>query len=247
MIETPEQENFFQNITTSVYIAVKVITDNYSYSNLIFNSILSYNSALTFYNQSGSATSSASNSLVIIQSTLNSIEFNYHLFINNNRIILINNISSLYSCVYAGNLNAVVNPALYANPSYLGGSLDSFNIVDGTNVTNNMFLYERSSLRIHDDTWIEVISGAPETTKGCMYPDVSYSGGVNTYGYTKNIYQDVLIFSEDGPAGYVDGVVRLFGNKFSALSEFLHNGDTYIIFPNVYRNNQNQFYAVRKN
>lgn len=248
------RELYFRNLTSLVIIAFKVETDNLTYSNLLLNNILSFNSANSFYNQSGSISTSSSSSEFPMICLSSNLPMNYYLFINDNRIILTVNISNVYNTCYIGKLDSVVNPAVYPNPIFVGGHASSrTQLISDTDTHNTVFLFSagtsnsegRPKLRKSDNSW-SVVSSQTNNNYSFFYPPYYTNNNEYYRNYNTTELEKVLIYLPEGPAGYLDGIYKIFGNNLSACSEFEIDSEDYIIFPNVFRALQKTHFAIKK-
>lgn len=248
------RELYFRNTNSLVIIGMKVVTDNLTYFNLILNTILTFNSANSFYNQTGTiSTSSTSQTAFPVMGLSLVIPMTYHAFINDNRLILVANISSIYNMCYIGKFDAVINPAQYQNPVFVGGHLNEKSyLISNVSDNNTVFMLNSSGsnnkIRLQDDSFSNVYT-LEFSGRNCFYPMFSglQSSGVSDSSYYKtNEIERLLIFGVNEPLGYIDGVYRVFGSNFSALSTFNIDGEDYILFPNIFRQSDETYYAIKK-
>ena len=250
------RELYFRNINSLVIICFKVETDNLNYSNLLLNNILYFDSSVSFYQQSGSiSTSSTSSEFPMISLSYN-LPMNYYLSVNDNRVLFTVNISNVYNTCYIGKIDSVVNPAIYPNPIFVGGHANSRTMpLSNTENDNTLFIFRdavnttltgRPRIRKQDNSW-QLVTSLSMNDHSFFYPSYSSSDTNEYFSHFETTEQErILIFNSDGPAGYLDGIFRIYGNNLSACSEYTIDGDDYIIFPNIFRSLQKTHFSIKK-
>lgn len=246
------RELYFRNTNSLVIIGMKVVTDDLTYFNLILNTVLTFNSANSFYDQTGTiSTSSTSQTAFPVMGLSLVIPMTYHAFINDNRLILVANISSIYNMCYIGKFDAVINPAQYQNPVFVGGHLNEKSyLISNVSDDNTVFMLNRfgrnNKIRLQDNSFSNVYT-LENSGANCFYPMLEVLDSYNYSAYYKtNEIERLLIFGVNEPLGYIDGVYRVFGSNFSALSTFNIDGEDYILFPNIFRQSDSTYYAIKK-
>lgn len=246
------RELFFRNITSGVIIAFKYYSA-YNYNTIILNNILSFNSALSFFAQSGSIASSLSNNFPVISTGIN-LPITYYLSVNDNRVAFVLNISTLFIPAYVGKIYSVVNPAQYPNPIFVGGTYSSSSdqlYIQG-NVTSFMFSNKTTTasgsnkIRLENDSWNVAATVDDNVNLSFIFPKNSSGTSTENFDSSEIEVDKILIFNPNGPAGYIDGFVRLFGYGFTATSEFTLDSEDYIVFPEINSVHQSRFFGFKK-
>lgn len=250
------RELYFKNSVTNTVIGFKE-TSGTGYSNLILNSCLDYSASLNFYSQPGSVPHNPQNTVLISSKmpvlALNNVAMSYWLFIDDDRVVIIVNISSVYNSAYLGRCYQIGTPAQYPMPLYVGGNaLSETMLTSSTDSNNTGFMNTRSSdfaskIKAPDGTWTAVprLSGnATVTTGGSIYPP-KLTTDLKTQGGTYETF-DFTILTGSSTIAKLKDVIWVAASDLTTGSEITTEDGTYVIFNDIYRTTSADYFAVKK-
>lgn len=251
------RELYFKNNATDTVIGFKEISGT-GYSNLILNSCLSYSGSLDFYNQPGSVPNNPFNTVLISSKMpvlgLNDVAMNYWLFIDDDRVVIVVNISSVYNAAYLGRCYQIGTPEQYPHPLFVGGNCrNQTQQTSDINSDNTNFMNERSGnygskIRTPDGQWLEVprasYNGSDTTTTGRIFPPKE-PNQLKTSGGTYETF-DFTVFSITSTLAKLKDVIWIAANDLTTGSEITTEDGTYVIFNDVFRTTAADYFAVKK-
>jgi len=255
------RQMYFKNSVTDVIIGFKEVSSSPDYFNLLLNSPTSYSGSFDFYNQINSIlhypnnTATSSNSMPVL-ACLNT-PMNFWLFIDNDRVIIVLKCNTNYNSAYLGRFEQYGSPLQYPKPIFIGGHAKSSTMLNSSTASGNeCFIFENSEkknnggarLRKYDTTWVTIGNSSQtlDTGSGAIYPTMSLSTE-NNYT-TDNTYdlEPLILYTDTSAAGELKNIFWLTGRGLSAESEISIGADNYIIFPNIFRTTNKDFYCIKK-
>lgn len=254
------RELFFRNIDSDVVIGFKVNTNNTTYFNLLLNICNSYNAANSFYSQVGSINHYPDNSVstndIAPILTLHDNAINYWFFLNNRRLIVVAKASTSYVSLYLGKFLAYGSNGQYPKPFFAGANgYDINQLLSDTDAKNEAFMYQRSTkikglsvLKDENSNWIKIInsSAVGSVGYGMIYPtNILQSKLAKNTDNTYNLIPTIL-FNDTSAAGELDGVNIISGIGLSPENTLTINTEEYVIFNNIFRTTQSDFFAIKK-
>ncbi len=260
-VVSSSRELYFKNSITNVIIGFKEVSNSTDYFNLLLNSCNSYSNSLDFFNQIGSIphfpnnTASSGNAMPVL--SLINTPMNYWAFIDNDRLILVVKCNTSYNSCYLGRFEQLGSPNQYPKPIFIGGNATNSTMLNSSTAsTNECFCFENSEkknnggarFRKYDGTWLSLANGSSnlEDTFGAIYP--TYQLGILN-SYTTDLTYDVeplILYTDTSAAGELKNIFWLNGRGLSAESEIIIDGENYIIFPNIFRTTNKDFYCIKK-
>lgn len=255
------RELYFKNSVTDVIIGFKEVSSSPDYFNLLLNSINSYSGSFDFYNQIGSIPHFPENTVITSNSmpvlSLINTPMNYWAFIDNDRLILVVKCNTSYNSCYLGRFEQFGSPSQYPKPIFVGGNATSSTMLNSSTAsTNECFIYENSEkrsnagarFRKYNADWLNISNGSStlDTGFGAIYPTNSL-GILNSY--TTDLTYDlesIILYSDESACGELKNIFWVNGRGLSAEAEILINGDYYLIFPNIFRTTNKDFYCIKK-
>lgn len=264
------RELYFKNSNTNIIIGFKVsnlVGNNQAFSgvmpiNILVNSPTSYSSSFDWFNQVGSipfynkntTTGSPDARMPCFFSHNKNIYFN--LFINDNRVVIVNNIAMKNVGCYVGKFKQYLSPGQHPNAVYVGGTNDwthQFNSVRDNDNDIGMFpcLNTRSercanTYRDRSGVWRYVVNTLVTTT-GVRYQTPAFSTS-NPYS---NFFDNedgtitmvkINLVDIDGIAGELDDVYLVITAKANNLDK---TNDGYTIFNNFSRITRDSYFCVK--
>lgn len=254
-----ERELFFRNNDNDLVIGFKTLTDNITYHNLIFNVSNSFNNGNSFFEQSGSIPNYPENSLsnfdVSPVATLHDNAINYWFFLNDRRLIVVAKCGISYISFYLGKFLAYGSNNQYPKPFFAGSNgYKKDQLLSDTTNSNQAFLYQNngkvrglSVIKDENGNWIKILNSTTGTEDyGMIYPtNIDYSK------YSKNTDDSynltpVILFTDKSAAGELDNVFVISGLGLSPENILTIDTEEYIVFNNIFRTTQSDFFAIKK-
>lgn len=254
------RELFFRNVDSDVVIGFKLNTNNTTYFNLLLNVCNSYNSGNAFYSQSGSINHYPDNSVntndIAPIATLHDNAINYWFFLNNRRLIVVAKCSTSYISFYLGKFLAYGSNSQYPKPFFAGANGFEVNqLLSNTDVKNESFIHQRSGkvkgcsvLKDENANWIKINNSTVNgvTGLGMIYPNnILQSKLAKNTDASYNLIPTIL-FNDTSAAGELDGVNMISGIGLSPENILTIDTDEYVIFNNIFRTTQSDFFAIKK-
>ncbi len=254
------RELFFRNPDNDVVIGFKVNTNNTTYFNLLLNVCNSYNSGNAFYSQSGSINhypdNSANTNDIAPIATLHDNAIHYWFFLNNRRLIVVAKCGTSYISFYLGKFLAYGSNTQYPKPYFCGANgYEVTQLLSDTDVKNEAFIYQKSGktkglsvLKDENANWIKIQNSAVNGTTGfgMIYPtNIVQSKLAKNQDNTYTLIPTIL-FNDTSAAGELDGVFVISGLGISPENTLIIDTQEYLIFNNIFRTTQSDFFAIKK-
>lgn len=237
----------------AIYIGFKISTLSTGQVDLVLNGYAGYDTALGWREQPGAISQEKLPTLALVADTYMS----YWLSANSSRIILVVELSSQYEIGYLGLMTPIAIEKQYPYPLMIGGSSYEGLVWTDTSTNHSAFTcpgtgtYTSLRLRRPDGVWRQ---GKNETLGNlCMWPtNVSPTN-------TLTVLDDVLtlenvnlfpffLYESDpvGIVGQLDGVYWV-GNRedLSAKDSITYDNTVYKVFNNVYRRENDSYFAIQ--
>lgn len=254
------REMLFANPDATVNIGF-LSTQNTSilsyYLNIQLNVFDSYNSSLTFYNQSGSLTSTTNYPLI----TSSFEPTKYWFFLNNRRIIIVTYAEESYSVAYLGKFIPHGSPEQYAKPFFCGGT--GYRLTDNLRsagvfsqyrnfyeLCNAVAASTQFQVKNHLNTW-KISTWRSSNYITGLYP-TPYS--YYYYNVTNNVIkaQPVAVIDGEYTLGILDGFysverIGLSAESTVVIKNELGVDENYIAFPNSNKGDSNYktYYLIK--
>jgi hypothetical protein len=260
-VVSSSRELYFKNSVTDVIIGFKEVSSSPDYFNLLLNSCSSYSGSFDWFNQIGSIphfpnnTASSGNAMPVL-ACLNT-PMNYWAFIDNDRLILVVKCNTSYNSCYLGKFEQYGSPNQYPKPIFVGGHAKNSTMLNSyTGFENECFIYENAEkknncgarLRKYDSTWLSIGNSSLQldTGFGAIYPTSSL--GIENNYTTDGTYdvEPLILYTDTSAAGELKNIFWLAGRGLSAESEITIDSVNYIIFPNIFRTTNKDFYCIKK-
>lgn len=169
----------------------------------------------------------------------------FWLFVNQQRVIAVSCIQTVYNSAYAGFFNRFAMPHEYNYPLCVITSDDTSMSYDSTSgdrefIPNSHRVNFMQEQNVWEDFTSSHTSLLPIQQDTGYLVEMHYPTGANRALLPIYIYYNGNIY------GQLDGVYFNPGDVNSSESEITVNGDTYIVFEDVFRHGWNQFMAVKE-
>lgn len=251
------RELFFKNNSTNTSIGFKEVSSSPDYFNLYLSVVKNYSSSFDFFNQLGSIkqnpenTSEISNKMPVL--SLVNTPMNYWAFIDDTRLILVVKCNTSYNSAYLGRFEQYGSPGQYPNAFFCGGNASSETMLNSsTSSENECFLFEKSNrgslsgarFSKYDGNW-QIIKNS-SNNDGDIYPTRDL-GLLNSY--TTNLKYDlesIVLYSDISASGELKNIFWVAGRGLSAEAIITIDLIEYIVFPNIFRTTNKDFYCIKK-
>lgn len=270
------RELYFKNSNTNVIIGFKVsniVGYNSPFSNImpiniLINSPTSYSSSFDWFNQVGSVPYYNKNTTSVSSTTLPPCFFShdkniyYNIFINDNRVVIVNNIAMKNVGCYVGKFKQYLSPGQHPNAVYVGGTNqieDQFYSSPESDTDVGMFPFYNSRrenggnyYRDRLGSWKVATPELPANNNASTQtPLFKYSNGSNlSSAYSRLMDNEdgtitlvkINIINKDGNVGELDDVYITITNKANNLDK---TNDGYTIFNNFTHITRDSFFCVK--
>lgn len=265
------REMYFKNNSTQVVIGFKVSNiigntsafSNITPINIAMNCPTSYSSAFDWYNQVGSVPVYGKNTTVGGSTQYPPCFFShdkniyYNIFINDNRVVIVNNIAMKTVAGYVGKIKQYLSPNQHENAAYVGGTnpwdLQFYSILDNDRDVAIFPFYNSRNERggnlyrdRHGDWKIALPQKQNNINQHIQTPISTFSG--NPYGVLMDNDDNTItlvkinLVGPDGTVGELDDVYKVYTNKANNLDK---TNDGYTIFNNFSRITRDDFFCVK--
>lgn len=256
-----KRQLYFKNSITNKIIGFKESSSSPDYFNLILNSCESYSSSFDFFNQKKSIPSNPENSIILnakmpVLSCINS-PMPFWFFINDNRVVIVLRCNSSYNSAYLGKIEQYGSPMQYSNPIFVGGNASSYTMNNSsTSSSNECFIFEKSNkrnncgsaLKKENNNWVAFSNNSTTLSDGfgAIYPTSNLGILNNTTTDGDYLIEPIVVYSDTSAAGELENIFWIPGVSLSAEATITINAEDYIIFPNVFRTTEKDYYCIKK-